>query len=67
MDAVLEIPRMRGDAFFVWTSFLIVAVLLELDIQLSLRRHRQVRFRPRTSLAAGGADPCETRHRGDPR
>ena len=47
MDDLLNFLHMGGYAFYVWTSYAIVCVLLVLNVWLPLRRNRQVRDRLR--------------------
>jgi heme exporter protein D len=52
MDALAEFLHMGGYAFFVWTSYAIVALLLAVNLWLPLRRDREVRRRLRRMLDA---------------
>ena len=62
MNALAEFLHMGGYAFFVWTSYAIVALLLALNLWLPLRRDRDLRRRLRRMLATSGTD---ARHEHD--
>ena len=56
MDALAEFVHMGGYAFFVWTSYAIVALLLALNLWLAVRRDRDLRRRLRRMLSTSGTD-----------
>jgi len=62
MDALAEFLHMGGYAFFVWTSYAIVALLLGLNLWLAVRRDRDLRRRLRRMLSTSSTD---TRHAHD--
>lgn len=55
MDALAEFVHMGGYAFFVWTSYAIVALILALNLWLAVRRDRDLRRRLRRMLATSSA------------
>lgn len=56
MDAIADFLHMGGYAFYVWTSYGIVTVMLILNVVLPLRRDREVRRRLRRLAASPGND-----------
>ena len=52
MDSVMEFLRMGGYAFYVWSSYALVALALALTLWLPIARGRRLRHRLRRQLAA---------------
>ena len=53
MDAIVEFLHMGGYAFYVWTSYAIVAALMAVNLIVPLRRDRRVRERLRRQFSTG--------------